>query len=102
MALNSNVRTVEATIEREVYKRLDRAGFAIMAGAKVNAPFRTGRLRSSLRHEVQRDPRGYRLIVGTNVPYAIYQHEGTRYIAPNPFLTNAMRDPAVSAALRGD
>lgn len=46
----------------------------------------TGRLWGSITHEVTGDS----VIVGTNVEYAIYVHEGTRKMAPNHFLTEAV------------
>jgi len=36
------------------------------------------------------DPQGRSVIVGTNVEYGIYVHEGTSRMAPNRFLKNAL------------
>lgn len=46
----------------------------------------TGRLWNSISHYVSGDA----TYVGTNVEYAIYVHEGTRKMDPNPFLKNAV------------
>lgn len=47
----------------------------------------TGRLKNSIKGEVEdRDT----VVVGTNVEYAIYVHEGTRYMAANRFLRNGV------------
>jgi hypothetical protein len=95
-------RDIDEHIEAEMRRRLDRTGFTILGLSKPITPVLTGRLRSSTRHEVQDDPRGLRLVVGTDVRYAPFVHDGTRYMPPRPFLTSVMRDPAVKAALHGD
>ena len=71
-------RNIDETVENEVRRRLDRAGFVMLGLSKPATPVLTGRLRSSTRHEVQDDPRGLRLVVGTDVKYAKFVHEGTR------------------------
>jgi phage gpG-like protein len=45
----------------------------------------TGRLRNSISHMVQKQS----AIIGTNVEYAPYVHEGTQRMVPNRFLKNA-------------
>lgn len=45
----------------------------------------TGRLKGSITHTSSANE----VIVGTNVEYAIYVHEGTRKMEPNRFLKNA-------------
>ena len=54
-----------------------------------NSPRRvdTGRLKNSIKGEVEG---GDTVVVGTNVEYAIYVHEGTRYMAANRFLRNGV------------
>lgn len=73
-------------IDSDVSDFLERLGVAIEADAKVACPVDTGRLRDSLEHEVN----GRTLRVGTNVEYAVYQEEGTRYMDPQPFLRPAL------------
>lgn len=82
----------------------------IQAEAKRNTPVDTGRLRNSI--AVAQDPaeasrnsdaateageasnaiqKGMlSAVIGTNVNYAPKIHEGTRFIAPRPFLRNAL------------
>lgn len=50
----------------------------------------TGRLRASI--TVDQELRGMTVVtrVGTNVEYAIFVHNGTRYMNANPFLTDAL------------
>lgn len=58
--------------------------------ARSRCPVDTGNLRGSITYEIARDGDGLSARVGTNVPYAIYVHEGTRYMAPRPFLREAI------------
>ena len=55
-----------------------------------NSPRRvdTANLQTNITHAVDTsEPAGY---IGTNVEYGIYVHEGTRRMAPNRFLKNAI------------
>lgn len=53
----------------------------------------TGRLFDSITASVQRQSDNtYTVSVGTDVPYAIYVHEGTRKLKARPFITDAMSD----------
>lgn len=51
----------------------------------------TGTLLTSI--QVETIVQGAKVVVrvGTNVDYAIYVHEGTRFMAANPFLADALR-----------
>ena len=74
-----------------VTRALEAMGFQCEAHAKLelqNTPRRidTGLLQNSITHEVQGDA----VYIGTDVEYAIYVHEGTRKMAPNRFLKNAV------------
>lgn len=73
-------------IDGDVSDFLERLGVAIEADAKVACPVDTGRLRDSIEHEVN----GRTLRVGTNVEYAVYVEEGTRYMDAEPFLRPAL------------
>lgn len=33
-----------------------------------------------------------RIMVTTGVPYSVFQHDGTRFITPAPYLTDALRE----------
>ena len=52
----------------------------------------TGRLKNSIEGAYQTEFDGATVIVGTNVKYAIYVHQGTRRMAPNRFLRNGILD----------
>ena len=51
----------------------------------------TGRLRASITHSMIQSGDRPAVQIGTNVEYAIYVHDGTMRMAPNRFLTNAVR-----------
>lgn len=80
-----------------VFQHTMRIGIRIQNAAKIRlgrAPKRidTGRLRASIRittftSSTWSTP-GVR--VGTNVEYAVYVHEGTRYMQANRFITDAV------------
>ena len=58
--------------------------------ARVYAPFRTGKLRRGIKVRKERKY-VYSLVVSSReVPYAIYQHEGTRYIKAKKFISRAL------------
>jgi HK97 gp10 family phage protein len=60
----------------------------IERGAKLQAPVDTGRLRASISSEIH----AMTAEVHTNVSYARFVHDGTRYMAGRPFMANAAKD----------
>lgn len=68
--------------------------FVIEAEAKQVTPVRTGHLMGS----IGTPPYGFKKVselygaVGTNVEYAIYVHEGTRYMKARPFMMWGIRN----------
>lgn len=58
--------------------------------AKARCPVDTGRLRSSINWRIEIDGQGLVAIIGTNVEYAIFVHDGTRYMAGRPFLLEGL------------
>lgn len=53
----------------------------------------TGRLFDSIAATVTRtSDNAYQVSVGTDVPYGIYVHEGTRQLKGRPFITDAMTE----------
>lgn len=80
-----------------VYKHTFTVGVRIQNAAKVRlgrSPKRidTGRLRASIGVKPFKSAGFpiYGVTVGTNVDYAIYVHDGTRYMEANPFLRDAV------------
>lgn len=92
----ASIRVVDHTSEYKhamnaaVARALDTVGGHLEGEAKdelENSPRRvdTARLKNSITYKVNDNS----VIVGTNVNYAIYVHEGTRRMTPNRFLRNA-------------
>jgi len=65
-------------------------GVRVATEAKRRCPVDTGRLRSSIGVELTVSAAGPTVTVGTNVEYARYVEEGTRYMAARPFLRGAL------------
>lgn len=76
----------EQRLDGDVSDLLEQLGVDIEASATAACPVDTGHLRDSLEHEVDGDT----LRVGTNVDYAAYVEEGTRHMAPQPYLRPAL------------
>lgn len=80
-----------------IYRHTLTLGVKITNAAKVRlsrSPKRidTGRLRASIKVSTFTALAGVAAVsVGTNVEYAIYVHEGTRYMQANPFISDAVR-----------
>lgn len=54
------------------------------------APFHIGDLRKSITGKTERSGRSVKGIVGTNIEYAVYVHEGTTKMWARPFLKDAV------------
>lgn len=63
----------------------------VETAAKLRCPVDTGRLRSSITWRLEFDGE-LAAIIGTSVEYAIYVHQGTRYMEPRPFLVEGLHD----------
>jgi phage gpG-like protein len=62
----------------------------VETAAKARCPVDTGRLRSSITWRIEVDGQGVVAIVGTSISYAVWVHEGTRFMAGRPFLTEGL------------
>lgn len=67
-----------------------RLGIAVQTGARRRCPVDTGRLRASIGVELTATSTGPAVTVGSIVSYALYVHNGTRYMPGRPFLTDAL------------
>lgn len=74
----------------EVARHLTRLAVTVQNEARRLCPVDTGRLRSSITHQVRTDPRGVVARVGTNVVYAPFIELGTRFAEAQPFLRPAL------------
>lgn len=69
-----------------------RRGIRVQNQARRLCPVDTGRLRASIGVSQRRASNGgVMAVVGTNVEYALYVHEGTRYMVGRPFLRDALQ-----------
>lgn len=96
--MSTRVSLDHAAIERlftsesgPVGRDLTRRTIKVESAAKRLCPVDTGRLRSSISHEMTADGKGLVGFVGTNVEYAIFQELGTRFQRGTPFLRPALR-----------
>lgn len=60
-----------------VFRDLTRRAIRVQNAAKALCPVDTGRLRSSITYQVRRNGNTPYAVIGTNVKYAPYVHEGT-------------------------
>ena len=87
-----NARVIAEAIDNALILALEEVGIDAEAIAAQNAPVDTGRLSASITHALE--PSEPAVYVGTNVPYAIYVHEGTSKMTGDPFLRKALTDNA--------
>lgn len=99
--MTNNSSIVQGAMEQALQRALTTMGIAAESHAKINLnkpmphangenrPYiDTGRVLNDINNTVQ----GHQMQLGVNVEYAIYLHEGTRYIQPNRFLRDAVAD----------
>ena len=75
-----------------VYRDLSRRVLKVHAAATRNCPVDTGRLRSSLRWTIGQDSKGLVGLVGSDVLYAGFVNDGTRFMEAQPYLTDALKE----------
>lgn len=99
--MDATVKLDHGAIERlfasesgPVGKALARAAVKVESAAIRLCPVDTGRLRSSISHELAQDGKGLLALVGTNVEYAIYVELGTRFSRAQPYLRPALKAAA--------
>jgi HK97 gp10 family phage protein len=85
-ALTALFDSPEGPVGRELARRTIR----VETAAKRGAPVDTGRLRSSITHELGRDGGDLVGRVGTNVEYAPHVELGTSRMRAQPFLRPAL------------
>lgn len=89
---SAKVRAAMETAKERILTAWSIQGAVNCAGELENAPRRvdTGRLKGSVNGRVS----GNSALIGTNVEYAIYVHEGTKRMTPNRFLRNGVEQHA--------
>lgn len=74
----------------EVIRDVTVRSLRVVGAAKRLCPVDSGRLRSSIRFYITRDEIGILGVVGTDVEYAVFVHDGTRFMPARPFLRDAL------------
>lgn len=73
---------------------LARKGNRWVNGAKARANVDTGLMRSRIEFRIEVDSLGLVGVLAAKTHYAVYVHDGTRWMRGNPFLWDAIRaDP---------
>lgn len=85
-ALHALLNGPSGPVARDVLRR----GKKVETAAKMLVRVDTGRLRGSITTVLASEGGGPVAIVGTNVDYAIHQHNGTRWMTGTFFLTRAL------------
>lgn len=85
-ALAKLFESSDGPIGKEILRRTIR----VEGAAKRLCPVDTGRLRSSITHELAKDAQGIVGTVGTNVEYAAYVELGTSRMSAKPYLRPAL------------
>lgn len=85
-ALSELLRGAQGPVSRDLVIKAQR----VTNSAKRRCPVDTSRLRASIRYRMFSDATGLFAMVGSDVEYALFVHEGTRYMAGRPFLTEAL------------
>jgi hypothetical protein len=89
--LDSNMlRSMLASNRGPLIADLMRRGQRVVNRAKVLCPVDNGTLRASITPEVHMEGDMPVIRIGSRLDYAVYVHEGTRYMAGRPFLQNAL------------
>ena len=93
-----NLGSKSNRIVRAIKTAIRKSGFLVERRAKLLVTNRmvnviTGRLRNSINTTLGKSGIGsFSATIQPNVDYAIFLHEGTRYIRARPFMTTARRD----------
>lgn len=88
LVIADNTDIIIQQLGERIGRALEAVGIQAEGDAKALCPVDTGRLRNSITHTI--DAGDKTAIIGTNVEYAQYVHEGTRGRKGNPFLRNAV------------
>jgi HK97 gp10 family phage protein len=86
--LKDAMKEIATTATAEAKKITPRSGWPLSSYKTNYTP--TGHLRGSVRYSLADNGLTIHLRAGSEaVPYAVYVHEGTRYMPPRPFLKQA-------------
>lgn len=83
-SLAADLRKASGTVQRKGGQAIRKAAFDIQAQAQARAPVDTGALRNSI--GVDLGGMALTAEIGPSVNYAAYVENGTRYMAPQPYM----------------
>ncbi|MEM2281817.1 MAG: HK97 gp10 family phage protein [Candidatus Bathyarchaeia archaeon] len=86
--LQQALRRLDDAMQHNIQENLERWAVEVHEYAKILAPARTGRLRSSIYSKAS----GWTVEVGASAEYAAYVEFGTRYMQAKPFLRPAIEE----------
>lgn len=94
---------LRAEVNQKVRANMDKACLMVEADAKRFCPYLTGRLRTSITHEVEEAKDETIGVVGTNVLYGIFQEYGTSRMKAQPYLRPALNKniPKIKQLFKG-
>lgn len=69
-------------------RAIRKSAFLVERGGKTKSPVDTGRMRSSISASIT----SVRAVIQPNVDYAIFVHEGTRFMRARPFMKEGLRE----------
>lgn len=75
-------------VARALQDTIQKASYLVERGAKINSPVDTGRLRSSIATELI----PLQATIQPHVNYAMFVHNGTKFLQARPFLYDAGRE----------
>lgn len=86
--VQKNLGKIVSGLKGAVDNKLDKVGYIVENAAKENmvGHNRSGILSGSIHHEVEKNE----VLIGTDVEYAPYHHDGHGSFAGNPFLQKAV------------
>lgn len=96
-ALDKVLRSADGPVMRDTTKR----AYRVHRRAAEECPVDEGRLRSSLQVRFGRDARGPFALVGTDVEYALFVHEGTKPHTIRPRTARVLVFPSSGSPGRG-
>lgn len=91
-AVRSAFSAAPRLMSKELGNAIKKATFLVDARSKINTPVDTGRLRASHRTMFQGVGQQFAGIVQPVANYAMFVHEGTKFMQGRPFLRTALED----------
>ena len=86
----TSLRAALSTMKLKSDAEAETLAYAIATGAKLKAPVRSGRLRSSIDVQRGEDAKGKYFDVGSYLVYAPFVEFGTRFMTPRAFMRSSI------------